>query len=109
MFVGLNQLYGSVFMASSMVFFESLVFMPMKPLLLTMFVLMFGSAVCIRYQIGIDDTMYLRDMIPHHSMAVLTSRPRVQSAKNPRVQKLAETMLSAQLAEINQMKNILIK
>lgn len=107
--ISLNQVYGGVFMASAMVFFESLVFMPMWPLLLAMFILMIGSALCVRFQIGINDTMYLRDMIPHHSMAVLTSRPRVKYAKDPRVLKLAETILAAQLAEIHQMKTILTK
>jgi hypothetical protein len=106
--LSLNQFYGGVFMASAMVFFESLFFMPSWPWLLTMFILMMCSALCIRYQVGIDDKMYLRDMIPHHSMAVLTSRPRVHRARNPQILKLAETILSSQLAEIHQMKTILL-
>jgi hypothetical protein len=107
--ISINQIYGGIFMAAAMVALESFVFMYSGSLILAMLALMVVSAVCIRYQIGIDDTMYLRDMIPHHSMAIVTSRPRIHRARDPRVQKLSETILNTQLAEIHQMKNILIK
>ncbi len=107
--ISMNQIYGGVFMAAAMVALESFVFMYSGTLILAMLALMVISALCIRYQIGIDDTMYLRDMIPHHSMAIVTSRPRIHRASDPRVQKLSETILNTQLAEIHQMKNILEK
>jgi hypothetical protein len=107
--ISINQIYGGVFMAAATVAIESFVFMYSGSLILAMLALMIASAVCIRYQIGINDAMYLRDMIPHHSMAIVTSRPRTYRAKDPRVQKLSETILNTQLAEIHQMKNILEK
>jgi uncharacterized protein (DUF305 family) len=48
----------------------------------------------------------LRDMIPHHSMAILTSRPRVQSS-DPRIARLAEQILVSQTRELAEMRHIL--
>lgn len=64
------------------------------------------AVVAYRRQWTIDDKQYLRDMIPHHSMAILTSRPRVQSA-DPRIARLAEQILVAQTREIAEMRHLL--
>lgn len=57
-----------------------------------------------RMQIGVSDREYLHDMIPHHSMAVLTSQHVLQRSKDKRVKQLAETILNAQVKEIALMK-----
>jgi hypothetical protein len=58
-------------------------------------------------QIYIDDEDYLREMIEHHSMALLTSEEILQKTQSDRVKKLAENIVSTQNAEINYMKQML--
>lgn len=64
------------------------------------------AVLAYRKQWTVDDKQYLKDMIPHHSMAILTSRPRVQSA-DPRIARLAEQILVAQTREIAEMRHLL--
>lgn len=59
-----------------------------------------------RWQILVSDREYLHDMIPHHSMAILTSRPRLAS-KNPLIARLAEQIAVAQKREISEMQAML--
>lgn len=56
----------------------------------------------VRSQATVDDVSYMKAMIPHHSIAVMTSeRARI---RDPRVRELADRILSAQLREIDEMK-----
>lgn len=59
-----------------------------------------------RNQMYIDDADYLKEMIEHHSMAVLTSDQILEKTRSERVQKLAENILSTQEAEIKYMKQL---
>ncbi|WP_020160928.1 DUF305 domain-containing protein [Methylobacter marinus] len=60
----------------------------------------------VRSQSTVDDVSYMKAMIPHHSIAILTSeRARIS---DPRVRKLADAIIETQRKEINEMK-ILIK
>ena len=53
----------------------------------------------------VEDVAYMKAMIPHHSIAVLTSsRARIA---DPRVRKLADQILESQLREIDQMKGLI--
>ncbi|MEO7405295.1 MAG: DUF305 domain-containing protein [Burkholderiales bacterium] len=56
----------------------------------------------VRSQATVDDISYMRAMIPHHSIAILTS----ERAKivDPRVRKLADGIIAAQRKEIGEMK-----
>jgi hypothetical protein len=65
-----------------------------------------GAIVGYRFQIGVTDREYLHDMIPHHSMAILTSRPRLATT-NPIIARLAEQITAVQKREIAEMKAIL--
>ncbi len=58
-------------------------------------------------QIYINDEEYLKEMIEHHSMAILTSEEILQKPPSDRVRKLAENILSTQEAEIKYMKQLL--
>ena len=60
-----------------------------------------------RNQIYIEDEDYLREMIEHHSMAILTSDEILQKTQSDRVKKLAENIVSTQNAEISYMKKLL--
>ena len=59
----------------------------------------------VRSQTTVDDVSYMRAMIPHHSIAVLTSeRARIT---DPRVKKLAGEIIEAQRREIAEMKRLI--
>ena len=66
-------------------------------------VLVFGVSLwLVRSQTTVDDVAYMRAMIPHHSIAILTSeRARIT---DPRVRKLADEVIEAQRKEIDEMK-----
>ena len=56
----------------------------------------------VRSQATVDDVDYMKAMIPHHSIAILTSE-RAQIT-DPRVRKLADEIIEAQEREIAEMK-----
>ncbi len=59
----------------------------------------------VRSQATVDDVSYMRAMIPHHSIAILTSeRARIT---DPRVRKLADEIIEAQRREIDEMKALI--
>ncbi len=60
-----------------------------------------------RNQMYIYDEDYLKEMIEHHSMALLTSEEILQKTNSERVKKLAENIVSTQEAEINYMNQLL--
>lgn len=64
-----------------------------------------GSLWLVRSQETVGDVSYMKAMIPHHSIAILTSR-RVQIS-DPRVRKLANEIIDAQVREIGEMENLL--
>lgn len=59
----------------------------------------------VRSQVTVTGTDYMQAMIPHHSIAVLTSeRARIE---DPRVRKLADEIIEAQRKEIAEMKYLI--
>jgi len=59
----------------------------------------------VRSQTTIDDVSYMKAMIPHHSIAILTSeRARI---KDPRVRKLADQIIETQRREIQEMETLI--
>lgn len=85
------NMYGSraanvaIFIASAIVFTSSLYF--------------------VRSQQTVQDVAYMRAMIPHHSIAILTSERA--NISDPRVRKIADEIISAQREEISQMKHLI--
>lgn len=64
-----------------------------------------GSLWLVRSQATVDDVSYMRAMIPHHSIAIMTStRARIT---DPRVRKLADGIAEAQVREIAEMKQLI--
>tara|TARA_B100000929_G_C15500503_1_gene417277 strand:+ start:1039 stop:1530 length:492 start_codon:yes stop_codon:yes gene_type:complete len=55
----------------------------------------------------IGDVLYMKAMIPHHSIAILTSKRA--DLKDPETIKLAEEIIEAQKREIAQMKKIIYR
>lgn len=64
--------------------------------------LLAGGIALVRSQITVSDTDYMEGMIPHHSIAILTSE-RAQ-IKDPRVRELADAIIEAQRREIKEME-----
>lgn len=63
------------------------------------------SAWFIRSQTGVDDVDYMEAMIPHHSIAILTSsRADIEDA---RVRKLADQIIETQRREIAEMQALI--
>ncbi len=59
----------------------------------------------VRSQATVGDVAYMRAMIPHHSIAILTSgRARIE---DPRVRKLADGIIETQKREISEMKELI--
>ncbi len=69
-------------------------------------VAVFGIALwLVRSQATVEDVSYMRAMIPHHSIAILTSgRAHI---RDPRVRKLADGIIEAQVREIAEMKQLI--
>jgi len=53
----------------------------------------------------IGDVLYMRAMIPHHSIAILTSKRA--DIDDPEVRKLADDIIKAQVKEIAEMKKMI--
>jgi len=69
-------------------------------------VLVFASSLfLVRSQTTIDDVDYMEGMIPHHSIAILTSERA--NISDPRVRELADKIIQAQKKEINEMKMLI--
>ena len=59
----------------------------------------------VRSQITVDDSSWMKAMIPHHSIAILTSERA--NISDPRVQDLADSIIKAQREEIKEMKKLI--
>ena len=110
----LNMLYMTLMMASPMVVMMIVAMPDMFPsrrlnmlLLLGSAVAFFGSFGLIRTQTTIDDTAFLRSMIPHHSGAILMCEQA--SLSDAEILKLCGEIIRSQTAEIDQMKSILAR
>ena len=69
--------------------------------------LMAISTYLVRQQIPINDVKWMKAMIPHHSIAILTSNRA--DLKDPQVKELANQIIKAQKKEIEEMKKMIEK
>lgn len=70
-------------------------------------VLVFCSALwLVRSQATVDDVSYMKAMIPHHSIAVMTSERA--HIRDPRVRQLADGILRTQVTEIREMERLIV-
>lgn len=67
--------------------------------------LFIAGLALVRTQATVRDVAYMRAMIPHHSIAILTSS-RAQ-IEDPRVRKLADGIIATQKKEIGEMKELI--
>ena len=59
----------------------------------------------VRSQETVSDVTYMEAMIPHHSIAIMTSERA--HIRDPRVRKLADGIIEAQVREIGEMKALI--
>ena len=64
-----------------------------------------GSLFMVRSQTTVNDTAWMKAMIPHHYIASLASKRA--DVKDPEVKKLAEEIIQAQEEEIDKMKKMI--
>jgi hypothetical protein len=64
-----------------------------------------GSLWLVRSQETVADVSYMKAMIPHHSIAIMTSERA--HIRDPRVRKLADGIIEAQVREIGEMKQLI--
>jgi len=69
------------------------------------FVVFCGALWLVRSQATVTDVAWMKAMIPHHSIAILTSERA--NISDPRVRKLADQIIEAQRKEIDQMKALI--
>lgn len=74
-------------------------------ILITSICLFLGSLFMVRSQTAVDDVAWMKAMIPHHSIAILTSKRA--DLTDPEVKKLAESIIEAQEKEIEEMKALI--
>ena len=69
-------------------------------------VVVFAAALwLVRSQSTVGDVSYMEAMIPHHSIAIMTSERA--HITDPRVRKLADGIIEAQVREIAEMKQLI--
>lgn len=64
-----------------------------------------GALWLVRSQETVGDVAYMKAMIPHHSIAIMTSERA--HIKDPRVRELADKIIAAQVKEIGDMKTLI--
>ncbi|XZO07769.1 DUF305 domain-containing protein [Weissella paramesenteroides] len=74
-------------------------------ILLVSILIFTGSLFMVRSQTGVNDKAWMEAMIPHHSIAIMTSK-RAQ-LKDPKVKKLAKEIIVSQEKEIKEMKRLI--
>jgi len=108
----IGKLYISIIMAFFMVIFEIVMYQnDMKKwnikIYIPLIVMLLLFIYLYKTQAFIYDKDYLREMIEHHSMAILTSQEILKKSTNENVKKLASNIITQQAQEINNMKKLL--
>jgi len=112
LFFSETRLYMAFVMGASMAVVMLLFMLKMYESKATNLAILVGSVAVfglslwlVRSQETVDDVSYLRAMIPHHSIAILTSsRAHI---RDPRVRELADDIIEAQVREIREMRQLI--
>ena len=116
----LNDIYMSLLMCGWSLLFMGIYYININVFLIGI-LMTIVIVYCIRNQIFIDESQYVKGMIPHHSMAVLMSKQLLEKTNNinnnnnnntnNEIKKLAKHIINTQEHEIKFMKknNIYLK
>lgn len=66
-----------------------------------------GALWLVRSQETVRDVSYMRAMVPHHSIAIMTSERA--HIRDPEVRRLADRIIDAQIREIAEMKRLIAR
>ena len=66
-----------------------------------------GALWLVRSQETVDEVSYMKAMIPHHSIAIMTSERA--HIRDPEVRRLADGIIDAQVREIAEMKRLIAR
>ena len=66
-----------------------------------------GALWLLRSQATVEDVSYMRAMIPHHSIAIMTSERA--NISDPRVRELADEIIASQRREIAEMEALILE
>lgn len=112
--LSLNQAYMALLMTGAMAAIELVVMRKMYPnrrwnawLIAASTLIAVLSWVAIRQQTGINDTQFLRSMIPHHAGALLMCEQ--SPANDARIRSLCREIQKSQQREIDLMKQLLVE
>ena len=106
----LGKFYLSTAMASLMGLTEMFIMGDQNMIiLLILLVMLVGSVIMYRRQMYINEKEYLKEMIEHHSMALLTSKSIIEKTRDNQVKNLAQNIIKSQQSEINYMGQLLQK
>lgn len=107
-----TRIYMALIMGSVMAIVMLLFMWPMYKNKKVNSIILAGSALVfalslwlVRSQVLIEDTGWMKAMIPHHSIAILTSERAEIS--DPRVRELADKIIQAQREEIAEMEKLI--
>ncbi|RNF38291.1 DUF305 domain-containing protein [Planococcus salinus] len=107
-----TRIYMALIMGSVMAIVMMLFMWPMYKNKKVNSLILAGSAIVfalslwlVRSQVLIQDTGWMKAMIPHHSIAILTSERA--NISNPRARELADEIIETQREEIEQMKRLI--
>lgn len=107
-----TRVYMAVMMGGAMAIVMLLFMMKMYPSRATNIAILAGAALVfagalwlVRSQKTVDEISYMKAMIPHHSIAIMTSERA--HIRDPRVRKLADGIIEAQVREIREMKQLI--
>lgn len=101
-----GKIYISTMMGLSMVILMSLMTFNLKEII-TYIGLLVMIIYLYKIQFGINDQNYLKEMIEHHSMALLTSNQILKKTNNSYVADIAQRIINTQEREINEMRNVI--
>jgi uncharacterized protein (DUF305 family) len=112
LFFSETRAYVALVMGAAMAAIMLAFMLPMHPNRKLNAAIFVGSAVVfalalwlVRSQATVDQVSYMKAMIPHHSIAIMTSTRAHIS--DPRVRKLADGIIESQRREIDEMKSLI--
>ncbi len=112
LFFSETRLYMAFYMGAAMAVIMLLFMLKMytcpaknNAILVTAVIVFSGALWLVRSQFTVDDVSWMKAMIPHHSIAILTSSRA--DISDPRVKDLANRIIEAQKKEIDEMKELI--
>ena len=104
----LGKVYVSLMMTLSMIVVMDLMMYNLNVTKTITYTALLGLIIYLyKIQFGVNDANYIREMIEHHSMALLTSNQILKKTDNSYVSDIAQRIIHTQEQEIQEMRNII--